>query len=299
MTRALLFAFAVAVIAVPVRAESPSVDFDDLKLDAKAVLATAKAAAKEDKTQVGDFQSFYTRNDRDCATFRFEPTGPSVSPEVSLRSTEYIEECRWVGDPRHGGHRECWERPGWTYREQVRLEIVNRQAVLPWERETFRVCLEGRWLDFDTVASAYDYQVRGNGGYFTLVPGAHRRMNPDAAGIMADAPANAAGGMALRFNDRWASYYGAGEKTNLKAELWEAVPNWFDKKVADASGSFQPGAEYALSFPSAGLKAGKKYYAKWSFQRLGKVSKDTWMDRGETGQTVYQPSFASFGFAGK
>jgi hypothetical protein len=45
------------------------------------------------------------------------------------------------------------------------------------------------------------------------------------------------------------------------------------------------------------LKTGKKYYVKWSFKRVGKISTEKQVDRGETTRVVYSPSSALQAFS--
>lgn len=274
----------------PALAEGPALDFDRMNFSVKDIVSRAKAAAKADKTVVKPAHAASRRAERDCAILAFEPNGPSRSEAVWLRSTEWIEECHWRGNPRDGGHYDCWERPGPTYRRQVQAEIAGRQPTLPWERETFEACLEGPWLSFYKISPAYEYQVRETSeGYWVLTPGRKIPTDPDPAGITAGALSNAGGSLVLDFADRWASYYGAGEQTQLHVELWRDVPNWFDPKLAEGDLTFNPAASYRVDFAQFNpkLEPGKKYYVKWGFKRIGRVSKPKYVKRGKTDSTTY------------
>lgn len=290
-----LAALAVA-LAVPAMAETPAVNFDQW-VDAGALLQKARSDAKDGKAQYreygpGRYGPAYRPPDRDCARFDFEPGGPSVSPTQTLRSTVYRQECRWVGDPRRGGYRDCWDRPGWTYAERATVEIAGPQPVHPWERQSFEVCLEGNWLSFHTIAAAYDYKVSG-GGYYTLVPGKRVPMDPDPAGLTASDLVNAGTAFAMDVSDRWASYY-AGETTRLHVALFKDVPGWRNDQVFEADVDFPAAGSYHVDFAGfkPKLEAGKSYYVKWGFKRLGKVSRPSFVKRGETGKTVFAPATA-------
>ncbi|MBI5244482.1 MAG: hypothetical protein HY922_12520 [Elusimicrobia bacterium] len=288
-----LFAVALAsALASAAYAETPVVDFDQGQIDVSKIVAGLKDDVKKDEAQIKDIRPAYTHATRDCVDFVFEPNGPSVSPQVWLQSTEYVQECSYHGNP---PTQHCWERPGFTHTERVQVEILNRQPVYPWEKEIVEVCLEGHWLSEYLLAAAYDYKVHERGGYITLTPGRRIPMNPDPAGIMAGNLVPSGAAFALGFDDRWASYYG-GEQTSLKVALRENVPGWFDKTIVEKDISFPAAASYKVNFNdylgefNAKLKPGAKYYVKWGFKRLGSVSKPKFMDRGNTESVPFQPA---------
>lgn len=266
----------------------------DQGVDAKAALAAAKEGAKEDKAAV-EGKALKYRAERDCARFSFDPEGPEVSESVWLRSTEYDEECHTSGDPRNGGGRWCREVPRWTHRERVQLRLEGRQKLFPWEKETFEVCLEGRWLSLYTVAAAHDYKANRSGGDYTLHAGARKAMNPDRGGIQAEAPVAKDAALAVTFKDRWASYY-AGEKVKIKATLKREVEGWFDPTLKEVEVEFDAADSYEIDFNkyaadfSERLKPGKKYYVEYGFSRHGKVSKDTFMKAGDGPAGEYRPA---------
>lgn len=292
MKKSIMAALAAAVCATAGYA-APSADFDK-GVDAKAFLSAAKEAAKQDKAPIETKQLKY-RAERDCATFSFAPDGPTVSDVVWLRSTEYDEVCDQVGDPRHGGGRYCREVPRYTNRERVQLELQGRQALLPWEREVFEVCLEGRWLNLYGLQVGHDYKANRVGGHYTLSAGARKAMNPDAAGITADAPVTKGQALEFTFKDRWASYY-AGEKTKLKLTLKREVEGWFDPTLLEKELELDAAGAYTVDFNAwvgdfkEKLKPGKKYYVDWSFTRVGKVSKPTEMKQGDSPAGAFAPA---------
>lgn len=287
------FLMAAVLAAANAANAAPAVDFDK-GADAKAFLSAAKAGAKADKT---DFKAagLKYRAERDCARFTFSPDGPELSEAVWLRSTEYDEQCTQTGDPRHGGGRYCHEVPRWTHRERVQLELRNRQKLFPWEKETFEVCLEGRWLDLRAIHTAHEYKANRSGGDYVLNAGARKAMDPDRGGIAAEAPVAQDKAVAVSFKDRWASYY-AGEKVKIKASLKREVEGWFDPTLKEVELEFDAADAYAIDFNayakdfSEALKPGKKYYVEWGFSRIGKVSKPTYMKAGDGPTGVYQPA---------
>lgn len=265
-------------------------DAFDTGFDVKAALAEVHAEAPV-RTSAARYTS-------DCAnvTIRGDET---ESPSVTLRTQEWVEECHYVpGDPRHGGGgQNCWTRPGNTWKQTARVKVSERKALYPWESDTFQVCLEGPWLDARPLATAYDYTYDRHAGAYgelVFVPGGKKRMKPDAGGIVIEGLSPA---LVLSLRDKWASYY-AGEKTTLKLEVKEDVPNWFDPTVAEISGEIAGGGDRITVDVASGLagklKAGKKYYVKVSFQRIGSISKDDEVSAGETSPTEYRPAaFAS------
>ncbi|HAH06119.1 MAG TPA: hypothetical protein DCM05_06260 [Elusimicrobia bacterium] len=288
-----LFAAALALtLASAAKAELPVLDFDQGAVDVKSLVSSLKSEVKQDKTEVKGVQAAYVRATRDCASFVFEPNGPAVSPQVWLQSTEYIQECHPVGNP---PHQQCWERPGFTHNERVQVEILNRQPVFPWEKEVVEVCLEGNWLSEYVIEGAYDYRIQERGGYVTLTPGKRIPTSPDPAGLMAGRLTPAGAAFSIAFDDRWTSYY-EGEKTAIKATLTEDVPGWFDKVIVEKEIAFPAAASYAVDFNDfvnefqSRLRADRKYYVKWGFKRLGKVSKQKLVDRGETEHVQYAPA---------
>lgn len=289
-------------VGVPVLAETPALDFDQA-LDVSAIVSDARASAKKESAapEAKPVQAAYIRATRDCARFNFGFEGAAVSEPAWLSSTEYIEECSNIpGNPgQGGGHRDCWERPGFTHREKVQAKIDPRLPIYPWEREAVEVCLEGHWLDAYVVRGSYEYKVKEEGGLFTFLPGKRIPTDPDSAGISAEAPINHQRSLALSFQDKWASFY-KGEKTVLKVTLKQEVPNWFDPTIVEKEIPFPSSDSYFVDFGSLvidKLKTGKKYYVKWSFQRVGKVSTERQVDRGETTRVVYTPSSAFQAFS--
>jgi len=260
--------------------------------DASAVLKEAQAKAAE-TADVEAAVGVTRRTDTDCVTFTFSPEAALKSEPVWLRSTEWVQECTWTGDPRHGGGRQCWERPGHTYNQRVQVTLRERKEMYPWEHDSFRVCLSGPWLDVDQLSTAYDWKLVSGGsrdGNLVLAPGNKRQMKPDAAAITAQLRSD----LTLALHDKWASYY-AGEKVVLKIALLREVDNWFDPTLVEKELEYAavPSTIDLKQFSgefSEKLKAGKRYYVKLEFKRLGSVSKPDSVKAGETPAVPYQPS---------
>lgn len=256
--------------------------------DAKAVLEEAKQSASEAETIAPASAGFTRRYDSDCVRFTFDADDAPVSESVWLRSTEWVQECTSTGDPRHGGGRQCWERPGFTYNERVQVTLKDRKQLYPWETDSFRVCLQGPWLDAAQLATAYDYKMVSGGnrnGNLVLTPGNKRQMKPDASAVTGQVLSDGT----LKLNDRWASYY-AGEKVVLKLKVNREVRNWPDSTVGETEleAGAVPAAVDLKAF--AKLEAGKRYYVKIEFKRVGSISKDDWVSAGETPAAPYQPA---------
>lgn len=280
-----------------VLAETPVVDFDQA-VDASALLDAAKSAAKsaaEPKSasaKVVHGENF-RRYDTDCVTVTFAPSDNPVSERFHLESREWVEECYPTGDPRHGGGRQCHERPGFSHRASARVSLRDRQELLPWEFDAFRVCLTGPWLDIDALETAYEYKlVQGGGNYgdYVLAPVKKIPMRPDPVGVTGELTPS----LKASFKDRWASYY-AGETVEIKYALKKHVEGWFDTLIAEGTTTAAVAETYALDLSKAGkLQAGKKYYLEYQIKRVGKISKDSFTKKLETAKVSYAPAALAF-----
>ncbi|MDE2143159.1 MAG: hypothetical protein KGJ84_12185, partial [Elusimicrobia bacterium] len=221
-----------------------------------------------------------------------------VSDRVWLRSQEWVTECQPVGDPRHGGGQTCWDRPGMSWSQGVQVTLQNRPALLPWERDSFRVCLQGPWVYTDTIEAAYDYKNVSSGrdgGDIVLAAGRRTPESPDPVGVLADLGAQ----LKLNFTDKWASYY-AGEKIVLKVELKKVVKFWPDATLLDKEVTLPVAASYAVDLNqfagsfSSKPEAGKQYYVKYSIKRVGSVSNDHDTKALETAKISYAPASIAF-----
>lgn len=277
-------------LALPAAA-APAADFD-AGIDAAAVLGEAKAAVSAEKVSAKSLR----RYERDCVTFRFGPADGLESEAVWLRSTEWVEECYQTGDPRHGGGRQCHERPGQTYRERAQVKLARREPLLPWESDTFQVCLEGPWVDARQFESAYEYRRAGGSGREGLViaePVKKTPMRPDPMGVLA----TLAPDLAVTLTDKWASYY-TGEKLVVKLTLKRHYPNWFDPTLLEKEIELPVAATSVVDLKadlaqmSEQPKAGKPYYVEYSIKRVGTVSKPDFTKALESNKADYAPSAA-------
>ena len=278
----LTFALAASLIAAPVRAETSAVNFDS-GVDVSAILRQSKEAAKSDAGVVIAQYTGGRHTVSDCVIVSFGANDPAVSPTFELRSQEYIEEC-YPSDPRSGG-RQCYERPGMSYYERASVTIRDRQPLLPWERDTFRVCLDGPWLSLYDVETAYDYKLVSGGsrnGAYILAPGKKIAQRPDPVGVLGDLDAS----MKFTLKDKWASYY-VGESIEIKFTLRKDVPNWFDPVIAEGTVKSAVVESYLVDLSKSGrFENGKRYYVEYSIRRLGKVSKGSWTKGLETDRVI-------------
>ncbi|MBI5202193.1 MAG: hypothetical protein HY925_11445 [Elusimicrobia bacterium] len=182
------------------------------------------------------------------------------------------------GEGRYGRGQQ--QETGETHRERVQLIFNGERNLRPWETETFTACLEGTVTNVWARKTGYKYDIVEDSrepGNFYLTPTQRLQLDPDAKGVTAEL-VNGPAGITLRFTDKWAAEY-AGDSLAVRAELWQKKDGWFDSKVAELSGEFQSPTQGSLGF--AGFtQAGGEYYAKWSFRRVGKISKGTEI-RGE------------------
>ncbi|PIR15222.1 MAG: hypothetical protein COV48_15555 [Elusimicrobia bacterium CG11_big_fil_rev_8_21_14_0_20_64_6] len=265
----LMFALVASLIASPVFAEAPAVNFDQ-GIDASAILAQAKEAAKADAEVVDAQYMGGRRTVEDCVSVSFGANDPAASPRFSLHSQEYVEECYQTGDPRNGGGRQCYERPGMSYHELASVTLQDRKPLLPWERDTFRVCLDGPWLSIYDIETAYDYRLISGGSYngaYILAPGKKIAQRPDPVGVLGELDA----AMKFTLKDKWASYY-AGESIEIKYTLKKDVPNWFDPTITEGILSAAVAESYLVDLSKNNFQNGKKYYVEYSIRRIGTVS---------------------------
>ncbi len=278
MTR-LTLAFAASLLAAPVLADTPAVDFDQ-EIDAPGILRQSKEAAKSDAGVVLAQSMGGRRTTSDCVSVSFGANDPAASPRFALLSQEYIEEC----DPRRDGGRQCYERPGMSYREVVSVRIRDRQALLPWEHDTFRICLDGPRLSIDEVETAYRYSIVSgdDDGAYILAPVRKLAQRPDPVGVRGELDPS----MTLTLKDKWASYY-AGESIEIKYTLKRDVPNWFDEVIAEGAVQSAVTESYAVDLSKKGtLENGKRYYVEYSIRRIGKVSTDSFTKTLSTGRVT-------------
>ena len=283
-TRLTLTLALAASLAAPVLAETPAVSFDQ-GIDVSSILKQSKEAAKADAAPVAALYMGGSRTMPDCVDVSFGANDPAASPTFELRSQEYVEECYQTGgDPRRGGgQRQCYERPGMSYHELASVTIRDRQALLPWERDTFRVCLDGPWLSINDVETAYDYKVVSGGSYngaYVLAPGRKLAQRPDPVGVLAELDSS----MKLALKDKWAKYY-PGETIEIKYTLKKDVPNWFDPVIAQGSITAASADAYSVDLSKNKFENGKSYYVEYSIRRVGKVSTNSWTRTLETNKT--------------
>ncbi len=292
-TARLVLTAALLAAALPAAA----VDFD-AAIDAAAVLSEAEAAAVSAAPVAAATvrAASFRRYERDCASFRFGPNDGLASDAVWLRSTEWVEECYQTGDPRHGGGRQCHERPGRTYRERVQVTLTERKPLAPWESDSFQVCLEGPWVDVRQGESAYEYRrASGTGQEASIVatPVKKTPMRPDPTGVTAVLAAD----LTATFTDKWASYY-QGEKVVLKFTLKKHLPNWFDPVILEKETELDVASSYAVDMAAELVaaaskpEAGKTYYIEYQVKRVGAVSKPVFTKALESNKAAYVPSAA-------
>ena len=236
---------------------------------------------------------------RDCARFSFGPSDAEMlSQKVWLRSTEYVTECHTVMQPGPNGTmvpvQNCYERPGMSWNQTGQIKMMPRK-LLAWEKETFEICLEGPWMRLYVNEAGYKYSGKTEGNYdtlYTLTAQNKIPMDADENGLSLGAFSYADGKYTLTVSDKWAKEY-AGEKTAIKVDLYKDNSNWFDGFKGTKEFAFDAAEGYTMSFAAADLdtsKAGfdpetrgaKKFYVKWGFKRLGVISKDNFVKKGET-----------------
>jgi hypothetical protein len=272
---------------------------------------------------------YHVRYSRDCHTFNFGPNGgPMLSELAYLESVEYVQECHYIPDPPpppnpqpgphpgpfpgpNGPHgpkaidvsavdskgMQCYERPADTFRRSVQLSMGARQ-LLPWENDSFEVCMEGPNVDIRPRSTAYSYGITQSGGYdvrYELTPQYKVTTAPDPNGLNVAAFTYANGKFTFNVSERWGNEY-AGNKVAIDIELYKDGFLFFNsykgKKefVFDtASGGYsmtfaenELDTSKAVSTPEDNMRGPKKYFLKWSFHRIGNVSTGESVGKGST-----------------
>ncbi|MCX7641623.1 MAG: hypothetical protein N2Z20_03210 [Elusimicrobiales bacterium] len=248
------------------------------------------------------------RYTRDCARFNFGPSDNELmSEKVRLRSDEYRTECytTYVTGPngQQIPQQNCYERLYMTYHRQAQINLKPRK-LWPWERESFEVCLEGNWMDLYVIEAGYKYKVKQVGysdTLFELYPERKIAMKPDIDGLNYVEFTYNKDTKKYTFiiKDKWSKEYN-GEKVYIKIELKKDKANWFDSLIGYKEYTFIVSNEYKIEFSEDELMKytnnnddtiyrnddklfeTRGYYLKWGFKRIGEISKDTYVDKGET-----------------
>ncbi|MCM2266637.1 MAG: hypothetical protein NDI60_02560 [Elusimicrobiales bacterium] len=238
-----------------------------------------------------------THTTRDCVRFTFGPEDSgALTQKVYLRSQEYVTECYTTVGPNNQPVQHCSERPGMTWYEYGQIKMADR-ALLPWEKESFDMCLQGPWLDLYLNAAAYRYSAKRESkpGYtlFTLTSHERTPMKADEDGLSYADFSYADGKYTFKVTDKWAKEY-AGENVAIKVELYKDNAVFFDTFKGEKEFSFAAAEGYTMTFaeseltrpepadPVSGDRGAKKYFLKWGFKRLGVISKDNFVKKDKT-----------------
>jgi len=258
----------------------------------------------------------HIRYTRDCRNFNFGPAaGAQESGMVRLESVEYVQECHYVPDPppppkppqpgtpgqpphhpkADNKGMECHERPADIFRRSVQLSLGARQ-LLPWENETFEVCMEGPRVNLRKLETAYAYDVRETGHYdlrYELTPLYKVPQSPDKSGLYVAEFSNANGKFTFNVSDRWAQEY-AGEKVLIKVDLYKDGFLFFNTLKGSKEFTFDAAGRYEMNFseseltkpeqqdPEPNYRGAKKYYLRWGFKRVGSISTGEFVKKDQT-----------------
>jgi hypothetical protein len=251
---------------------------------------SSAALAAAVPAQVHDDQDAAPRFVPDCADVVFQPEDPPASKPVPLTSQEWYQDCVPAGTR----GQDCWERAGQADSLTVRLSIVNRKPLLPWESDVFRACLTGPALRVDVVSAAYDYALVRDGavdGDVIFTPGAKRLLPPDPRGVQAVLTPN----LTLTLRDQWASYY-PGESILLKIAVKKAIRFWPDETVAVRELRLRVADNYVVELGAEAVLPGELYYVRYSVARLGgAVSTEAETPALETQTVSFEPDRAVSG----
>ena len=194
----------------------------------------------------------------------------------------------------------CRERVGQVFRASAQMNLAPRK-LYAWERESFDVCMEGPRVDFNVRQSPYSYGVDRQGLYdltFNLTPNYRVPTAPDADGLYLGSFTYADGKFHLVVNDRWGGEY-AGEKTQIHVELIKDGFLFFNSSKGSKDFTFDAASGYEAVFAENELskdkafdpeldaleksdRGPKKYFVKWGFRRIGSISTNDYIKKGDT-----------------
>ncbi len=288
--------FAALAVAGFTAAAAAQVAFDQ-SLGAKEVVSIAARADLEVPAAPAANRVNYSR---DCVRFTFGPEDAgALTDKIYLRSTQYETVCHTVMVPGPNGtqvpQQSCHEQAGMTWYEYGQIKMADRK-LLPWEKETFEMCLQGPWLDLYVNSAGYRYTAKrdGHSGYTLFTLAAHEKvaMKPDADGVSYAGFEFKDGKFVFKASDKWAKEY-AGEKIAIKVELYKDNALFFDTFKGEKEFTFDAAEGYEMAFtedelskpeadPADGMRGAKKYFLKWGFKRIGSVSKDNFVKKDKT-----------------
>ncbi|MBI4802302.1 MAG: hypothetical protein HY796_07235 [Elusimicrobia bacterium] len=226
--------------------------------------------------------TYYTQS---CKTFTFFADSSLVSDRYLLRSGEQTEVCR----TNHQGYRECNTYYGRSFEKSVGMSIQSRQ-LLPWENESFEICLKGPELRFHTREAAYSYSMQQQGfdyeRTYILYPQGKIPTDPDPNGMTLQSFTYdpAAKNFRMSVLDKWARYY-SGEQTSLRVKLIKNRSFWGDQTLLERDIPMDPASAYEIDLAKfadlSKLQPGQ-YFVQWGFKRIGTVSRPDNVNRGQT-----------------
>ncbi|MFC1521791.1 hypothetical protein ACFL6Y_05235 [Elusimicrobiota bacterium] len=224
----------------------------------------------------------------DCRIVTFTPQDELTSRPITLVSDFYVEDCRYDG---YDGRYQCYDRYVRSERRTVRVSIINRGEMFPWEADVFRVCLQGYYVNAYVVEASHDYDLDSRfQGSLIEAHALHKvASKPDPRGIRISSfdfdPQVKSFKLAL--TDRWAQYY-AGEQTQITVSLRKSYSDPFYKEILKKKIMLPASDVYNIDFVKyvhefkESLRDAKQYFVKVSFTRIGRISKDTQQNIGKT-----------------
>lgn len=226
----------------------------------------------------------------DLKIVSFGPEAGPLSAPVTLVS-DFIDntECDGGGppDPLAG---QCGRTP-YHISRKVRVRLVDRGPILPWEYDSVWIRLIERRLSAEVARATHEYEMTlpGTAGdVIELRAGRKILSPPDPKGIAVESfgyePAEKS--LVLRLSDKWAGHY-AGERTEVLVRLIRDRWIW-DRLVLEKTVSFPAARLYAVRFEDfrsefkRELEPGGEYIVQWEFRRAGSTSLDGWQWRSPT-----------------
>ena len=276
---------AALILAVPAAA----VDFDG-GVDVSAVLGEARAAAAtsdylELKRPPASYRPDEFDHSWECKDVVFDSedtiqclTTPCLVSKAARLQSYHLGNCK-----SYDGHR-CvgGESTGFSHLGGAGVSLVDPKPLRPWEKDRFRLCMEGTMVDFSIKDASYEYVIeqagtQENDWQWIVRQGAKKPTPADPDGVKAELLLGPYDEAKIEFSDEHAAHYG-DERIEIRYWVKRKVNNWPDKVEFEGVFSGFVAASYRVErkpFSTRGHYL-EDYYVEYQIRRLGTVSTPAW-----------------------
>lgn len=243
-----------------------AVSFDG-GVDVAAVLTEARASAAlmpPPQREPGSYRPGGKAYEFECRNLEV-PLKAGEARSISLESKE-LAGCSTRGDDR------C-ELSGVTRHGSAQVLMGgSTNLAKPWEKASFKICMEGTVLDL-TVAKDNPFHMvvtqqgtAENDWTWIVEPAARASETSDPHGVIGMLMKGMVQQLVLA--DKWESHY-AGGKIQIRFEIKRVVNNWQDETLYANTLTFDTAAVYRASLVGLVFDPREQYYAEYSIKRDG------------------------------